>query len=176
MLRELFNSLYRQFGRRILKLLLKRNGGDFDAAEQVLQDTFIAAFSSYRTFNHKSSYLTWLCKIALNKLADYYRHQVHYRSKVFIPTAKQLDSLISPDISLEEKVSLDELRQAMNKSMDLLPPEYRRLLHLKYYRELSSRQICMQMNLTPRKLEGRLYRARHALATVISRRFPHLKP
>lgn len=170
------SDLYKQLGSKILMFILKRNGGDLDLARQVVQDTFVAAFKSYGTFRHKSSYFTWLCKIALHKMTDYYRQQVNSRSHVVIPTLEQLDSLVDPKISPEEKLSLDEFRQNVNRCLDLLPPEYRQLLHLKYYKDLSNREICLKLNLSPRKLEGRLYRARQAMVGVVSQKAPHLKP
>ena len=168
--------LYQAFGRRILRLLLKRNGGDLQAAEAVLQDTFVAAFTSFHTFRRKSTYFTWMCKIALNKLADYYRQQVNSRSKFIVPSLQQLDRILDPSLAPEEKLVADQLRQDLNKCLELLPPQYRRLLHLKYYQELSNREISLRLNLTPRKLEGRLYRARHSLAKLIIHHFPHLRP
>src|SRR3989344_735626 len=131
--------LYHELGRKILNVLLKRNGGDLQAAEQVLQDTF---------------------------LADYYRHQVHYKSKVFVPSIEQFNLLVDPGISPEEMLTLEELKFQVNKCLNLLPGEYRRLLHFKYYQELSTREICFKLNLTPRSLEGKLYRAKKALSKI----------
>lgn len=171
-----FTDTYSRFGKNILRFILKRNGGDLSAAEVVLQDTFIAAFKSYKTFRHKSSYFTWLCKISLNKMSDYYRDQVHHRSKIIVPTLQQLNSILDPAISPEERLSLQELCRGVNASLDLLPVEYRQLLHLKYYQQLSGRQICFKLQISPRQLEGRLYRARVALAKVITQNRPDLKP
>jgi RNA polymerase sigma-70 factor, ECF subfamily len=173
---ENISEMYHLLSHKILKFILKRNGGDLEAAEAVLQDTFISAFKSYNTFRHKSSYFTWLCKISLNKLSDYYRQQVHYKSRLVIPALNQLNSFFDPALSPVEKLSLDELRSSVNSCLDLLPPGHRQLLHLKYYRQLSGREICMQLQLTPRQLEGKLYRARHALAEVVNSLYPHLKP
>ena len=161
---------------KILRFILKRNGGDMDVAREVVQNTFLSAIKSYHTFHHKSSYFTWLCKIALNKLADYYRHQVHYRSKIVIPALNQFNSLIDPGLSLEEKASLTQLREAVNSCLNLLPGQYRRLLHLKYYRQLSGKEICLILQLTPRQLEGRIRRARIALAKVVSSLHPEIRP
>ena len=158
--------LYHELGRKILNVLLKRNGGDLQAAEQVLQDTFLAAYKSFHTFHKKSTYFTWLTKIALNKLADYYRHQVHYKSKVFVPSIEQFNLLVDPGISPEEMLTLEELKFQVNKCLNLLPGEYRRLLHFKYYQELSTREICFKLNLPPRSLEGKLYRAKKALSKI----------
>lgn len=172
---ELFSGLYRRFGQNILKFILKRNGGDLEAAEAVVQDTFVAAYTSFHTFHKKSTYFTWLCKIALNKMADYYRDQVNRKSKLVIPATRQLDQFLSPDLAPEEKIVLDELRVALSRCLNLLPQQYRKLLQLKYYEQLSSQEISLQMHLSPRELEGRLYRARKSLATVVSRLYPHLK-
>jgi len=168
--------LYQKWGQRILRVILQRNGGDMAVAEQVLQDTFVAALKSFHTFEHKSSYFTWLCKIALNKMSDYYRTEVNRKSRFIAPTIDELEGLLDPSASPEEQLSLIELRESMGKCLDLLPAEYRRLLHLKYYEQLSSAQICSQTGLTPRRLEGKLYRARHALAEVVTSLYPHLKP
>jgi RNA polymerase sigma-70 factor (ECF subfamily) len=170
---SLITSLYDLFGKKVLRLILKRNGGDLEVAEQVVQDTYIAAFKSFHTFHHKSSYFTWVCKIALNKLADYYRHQVNYRSKIVVPSINQLNLLIDPALTPLEKLSLDELCLSVNKCLDLLPPTYRQLLHLKYYRELSGREICLLLKISPRQLEGRMHRARHALQKIVLVLYPN---
>ena len=158
--------LYRTLAHKVLKFILKRSGGDMEAAETVLQDTFIAVFTSFHTFHRKSTYFTWICKIALNKLADYYRHQVHYRSRIVIPTIEQFNALVDPGISVEEQLSLAELKSKVNACLDLLPADYRRLLHLKFYEELSTRDISLKLDLTPRSTEGKLYRAKKALAKI----------
>lgn len=172
---EVISKLYKQLGRPILKFLLKRNGGDLQAAEQVLQDTFVAAYKSFHTFHHKSTYFTWLCRIAINKSADYYRQQVHERSHIVLPALDELTNIFSPEISPEEQLSLQELKSQVNKSLDLLPPEYRRLLHLKYYERLSTREICVKLNISPRSLEGKLYRAKKSLARIVLVHSPFLK-
>lgn len=164
--------LYRTLGTRILKFLLKRSGGDLEAAEVVLQDTFVAAFKSFHAFHQKSTYFTWLCKIALNKLADYYRHQVHYRSRFVVPSIRQLNNLVDPVVSPEEHLALEDLKTQVNACLNLLPPEHRRLLHLKYYLELSTKEICLKLHLTPRSLEGKLYRAKKALAKLYAQSEP----
>ena len=165
LIRDLYNSL----GRKILSTILKRNGGDLQVAEQVLQDTFVAAYKSFNSFQHKSSYFTWLTRIALNKLADYYRDQVNSRSKIFYPTLKQLSNIEDKSLSQIEKITLQELQEKVNICLNLLPDEYRNLLQLKYYKEMTNKEICISLNLSERKLEGRLYRAKKSLAKLITK-------
>lgn len=133
-----------------------------EVADQVLQDTFVAVYKSFHTFHNKSTYFTWVCRIALNKMADYYRGQVNKNSTLSL-------DIPAPIISPEEKMSLDELRAQVNNCLNLLPPEYRRLLHLKYYEELSNKEISVRLNLSERKLEGRLYRAKKLLGKIYAK-------
>ena len=137
-----------------------------EIAQEVLQETWVAALKSYATFRHKSSYFTWLCKISLNKLADYYRSQVSHRSRTVVPAITKFNQIIDPKISLEEKLSLEELKTKVNQCLNLLPVDYRQLLQLKYYEELTSRQMSLKLNLPARSLEGKLYRARKRLANL----------
>lgn len=165
----IIKDLYNSLGRKIVSTLLKRNGGDLQVAEQILQDTFIAAYKSFHTFENKSSYFTWLTRIALNKLADYYRDQVNQRSKVVYPALKQFSNLEDKSLAPIEVMALKELQDKVNASLNLLPKQYRQLLHLKYYQELSNRDICIKLNLSERKLEGKLYRAKKSLAKIVSK-------
>jgi RNA polymerase sigma-70 factor (ECF subfamily) len=168
-------DIYKDLSGKVFRFLLKRNGGDESVAQAVLQDTFVAAFKSYNTFKHKSSYFTWLCKISLSKLADYYRQQVHYRSKIIVPAVEQLNALVDPGLTPEERLSLDELKSQVNRCLDLLPAKYRQLLYLKYYQSLSTREICLLLHISPRQLEGRLHRAKKSLAKSVAVVYPELR-
>ncbi len=157
---------------KLLKSLLKRSGGDWEAASEAVQEAYLAAIKSYHTFRHKSSYFTWLCRIGLNKLADYYRDQVNKQSKVVVPTIEAFNNIFDPNLSPEEQVALDELKSALGKCLDQLPQKYRRLLQLKYYEELSNSEICVRLHLPTRSLEGKLYRAKKALAKEYKKSSP----
>lgn len=152
---------------KVLKFLVKRSGNP-EIAHEVLQETYLAALKSYRTFRHKSTYFTWLCKIALNKLSDYYRDQVRRNSRVIIPTIAAFNKHVDPALSAEEKMALGELKTRVNQCLDLLPPSYRRLLHLRYYEQLTLQEIQVKLRLSARRLEGRLYRAKKLLARLYS--------
>ncbi len=163
---------YRKFSRPILHFLLKHTGGDLEIAESVVQDTFISAFISFRAFRHKSSYFTWLCKISLNRLADYYRREIHYKSKIVAPSLEKFNTLVDPSLTPDERLSLEELCTSVNACLNILPEKYRQLLHMKYYQDLSAKEICFRLGLSPRKLEGRLYRARKSFARLYTTDYP----
>ena len=153
---------------KVLRFLLKRSKNP-EVAREVLQKTWVAALKSYHAFKHKSSYFTWLCKISLNKLADYYRDQVNRQSKVFVPSIEKFNTIFDPKISTEEKMVLDELKLKVNNCLDLLPKKYRQLLQLRYYEELSLKEIGFRLGFSTRSLEGKLYRAKKLLAKIYAK-------
>lgn len=163
-----FDKLYKQFVSPLTRFVFKKIGSDPENADIIVSETFEAAWKGYKTFKHKSSFFTWLCRIALNKIADYYRDQINRRSHLVVPTLKQLSQIESKDIPIEEKLALDELRTKVNEVLNLLPPEKRKLLQYKFYRDLTYKEISVKLNLSHRAVEGKMYRAKKAFAKLFS--------
>ncbi len=68
-----FESWYRRTLPRVYAYLLSRGGNDAALAEELTQQTFIAAVQGRSTFDGRSDTVTWLCAIARHKLADHFR-------------------------------------------------------------------------------------------------------
>ena len=171
-----FAFLYRKFQLPLMKFIVKRMGGNQEAAEEVFSQTVEAALKGWYTFEHKSTYFTWVCRIALNKMADYYRHQINERSIFIAPGFEILAKIGSNQLNPEERMALDELKKCVLECIMLLPPGKRRLLYLKYWKDLSHKEIAKLMGLTERAVEGQLYRAKQTLKTVIQQTYPELAP
>ncbi len=163
-----FESLYKQFMSPLTRFVFKKIGSDPEAADLIVTETFEAAWKGYKKFEHKSTFFTWLCRIALNKIADYYRDQVNKRSHLVVPTLKWLSQIESKDIPIEEKMALDELRLKVNEILDLLPEDKRKLLQYRYYRDLSYKEISVVMKISPRAVEGKIYRAKKAFVKLFN--------
>ncbi len=169
-----FALLYREFALPLMKFLVKRTGGDHQAAQEVFSRTVEAGLKGYYTFEHKSSYFTWICKIGLNKMADYYREIINQRSKIIAPLFEELAQIKDDKLSPEELLALKEVRLGVRECINLLPIEKRQLLHLRYWEDLSIKQIAARLNTTERSAEGKLYRAKLELKSVIGIKYPEL--
>lgn len=134
--------------------------------EEVFEETVVAAWRGYKTFEHKSTYFTWLCRIALNKIADYYRDQINHRSHIVVPTLKAISLVEATDIPPEERLALKELCDKVNDCLNLLPYQTRKLLWFRYWKDLSYRQIAEILDVSERAVEGRLYRAKDEFSRV----------
>lgn len=148
----------------LTKFIIKRVSGDSRATEEVISATMIAAWKGWGTFKHKSSYFTWLCRIALNKIADYYQDQVHEGSRIVVPLIDAITKADANTLSPDEQLALKELRSSVNSCLNLLPPEKRKLLQFRYWYDLSYSEIAKMLGISERAVEGQLYRARHDFA------------
>src|SRR5260221_10670959 len=68
-----FESWYRRTLPRVYSYLVSRCGGDVALAEDLTQQTFIAAIDQRSRYDGRSDTVTLLCGIARHKLADYFR-------------------------------------------------------------------------------------------------------
>ncbi len=168
-----FTKLYKQFVSPLTRFVFKRIGSNPEMADQIVTETFTAAWKGYKTFKAKSSFFTWLCRIALNKIADYYKDQINKRSHFVVPTLKQwarIEQLegANPLSTPEEKLVLNEMRSKVNEVLNLLPEEKRKLLQYKYWNDMSHKEISVILQISPRAVEGKIYRAKKAFAKLFS--------
>lgn len=159
-----FEILYRKFLSPLTRFVFKKIGSKPEVAEEIVIETMAAAWKSYKTFKHKSSFFTWLCRIALNKIADYYKVQVNRNSELIVPLIEELAYSDPTALSPEEKISLTELKKSVNDCLNLLPPEKRRLLQFRYWYDYSYEKISELTGLSIRAVEGKIYRAKSDFA------------
>jgi RNA polymerase sigma-70 factor, ECF subfamily len=122
--------------------------GDGDAALEVVQETFALALRGRGSFRGKSSLETWVWRIMLNAARDWQRRS---RNLEVANPIDQADEQ-TPELA-------DELR-----SMLLSLPERQRLaVFLRYYADLSYRQIADVLEITPGTVAASLHAAHAAL-------------
>lgn len=165
--KHIFEALYKKFGTPLMKFIFKRMGADQDVAEEIFAKTVAAAWKGFTTFENKSSYFTWICRIALNKIADYYRGQVHERSRFVAPILEDIANIEDKNLTPEEDFVLQELRVSIRHCLNALPTDTRNLLYLRYWEELTIKQIAQRLNLSERSVEGRIYRGKLLLKKVL---------
>jgi len=102
-------------------------------------------------------------------MADYYRGQVNERSRIVAPLLENL-SQASSEPSHEEKLALEELRSSVRDCINLLPFETRRLLYLKYWKDMTYEQIGKILGISERSVEGKLYRAKQVLSKTLTKK------
>ena len=157
---------------RVAALQLRDN----DLAEDVVQDTLVAALSGAQGFSGRSSLKTWLTGILKHKIVDAIRRRS--RDPVVAPLDEEtqledMDALFDesghwehppadwgdPESSLSRAQFMDVLQLCLEK----LPPNTARVFVMREVLDLDSAEICKELAITSTNLWVILYRARIAL-------------
>jgi RNA polymerase sigma-70 factor (ECF subfamily) len=132
--------------------------GDPDVAQDMAQESFIAAYQGLKEFKFGSRFSSWLYTIIMNKCRD------HLRTK---RPNTPVDDLV--EVRQDRSPSPEELavsRQAgdlIQEALDALPMEYREVLVLKHVQELEYGEIAEMLGVSIGALKVRAHRGREML-------------
>lgn len=135
------------------------------AAEDVVQETLLAAVKADGTFAGKSAERTWLLGILNHKAADHFRARART-----MPTGPSVDPVrdfapsgkwLNPPKRWPGGDEAD--RASLNRCIERLPNILRDAVELRDVREVSSEGVCQVLGISPTNLWQRLHRARLAL-------------
>jgi RNA polymerase sigma-70 factor (ECF subfamily) len=156
-----FDEMYRRFADRIWRFLVRLTQNE-TLAEDLFQETWLAAASHAHLLREDSSLLRWLYTIARNA------HRMSWRSKRADAAKCQMVYLTSEapqqgDEAMAARLDLERASAAVNR----LPEAYREVLVLCALEELSSEDVAVILALSPEAVRKRLSRARTELANVL---------
>lgn len=156
---------------------------DRGVAEELVQETFLAALKSFDQFQGQSTVQTWLIGILRHKLVDHFRGQFKKRA-VEIPMEEDdpehdlFDARgrwkhppaqwgSDPHAALQSQ----EFRQVLSDCLQGIPPDKRAVLLLRTAEGLSSDEICGELSITYANLWVLMHRARAALRRCLEKRW-----
>lgn len=129
-------------------------------AEDLAVDVFALLLVKKPVFKGQSSFKTWLYSIARHLALNYIKKNSH--------TDFLCDETISDDTQDVERAYLQQEQKLMiNRAMEKLNDEYRQVLYLSYFEELSNAEISRIMKKNRRQVENLLYRARQSLRKIL---------
>ncbi len=174
---QAFATLVNASKSRIYALALKMTANEQDA-EDIVQETFLKAIDNIEQFRGESSFGTWLYSIALNQARAHLAKQKQTDLKPiedYLPT-KSADDLHRPDTHRlfdwkdpHQQLEDQELKEIIDAAIADLPVKYREAFLLRYYEELSIKEIAKLIKESVASTKSRVLRARLALRDVISK-------
>src|ERR1700693_5878371 len=145
-----FNQLVLNYQQTTYNVVL-RMLGDRDAAADVTQDTFIAAFRAIQSFRGGPSFRAWLLRIASNQACDYWRRTNRHPQDSLdtimdedeLHDAGLLSALIAPEQAAnpEEFLLNQKLQKLLKKESKNLPPNSQARLFWWKLRGFSNKKI-----------------------------------
>jgi RNA polymerase sigma-70 factor (ECF subfamily) len=160
---EAFGELCRAYETRLLRQAVALCG-DVALAEDLAQDTFIAAWKSVRRYNGKCQFFTWLCAILLHR-----HHNVHRRRRPSPLSAlaghdrdelqDRIDNVAGSDDPPDQAAQRRERAAQVQACIQALPPKHQQVIYLRFYVDDSLEGIAAALGCSVGTVKSRLFYA-----------------
>ncbi len=151
---------------------------DRDIAQDLVQDTFLAALKSMKNFKGEASEGTWLISILKRKVIDHYRKINSNKGKAevritynddFESEGDWLEEHVADpfDKTAEDTMQNAELGDAIFNCLSKLPEKQADVFRMKTIEGLETEVICNELNITASNLWVIIHRARTAMADCL---------
>lgn len=133
-------------------------------ADDIVQEVAKQATAHFDQYDRSRPFIAWLIGIARQRIAEAYRKQGR-RPVVF--SSDVLDSITDAYIELEPEV--DDRLEGLRDCLEKLSSRHRRVIELRYARQLTQDQIASRVGSNGRAVNAMLYRIRAALRECVSK-------
>jgi RNA polymerase sigma-70 factor (ECF subfamily) len=163
-----FSLLLDRFWPEVYGFQIKRTQNENDAEDITIQ-TFARAFDKIDTYDPTYAFSTWLITISKNLHIDLLRKRKRSvlerrESNVNEAMKKVLDE--SP--SAEDQLIIEQNLKTLLENIRKLKPTYRKVIELRYFREMSYADIAQELEEPVGNVKVKLLRAKKLLASLIS--------
>jgi RNA polymerase sigma-70 factor (ECF subfamily) len=163
--RDRFTELVRRYEKRLVNYIY-RITHRYEEAHDLAQEIFVKVYLALDRYDPKYQFSTWLFRIAQNASIDALRK----KSISEVPMARTIggeeekdrefaDGGVSPYRAMKNK----QLGAAIDTAVRNLPPDYRELIQLRHFAELSYEEIASMKKLPLGTVKNKLFRARNLL-------------
>jgi len=161
--REAFSELVRRYRERIYHTIFRftRHSGD---ADDLAQETFMTAYESVKKFEQKSSFYTWIYRIAVNRTLNFLKKSKKERGREkYIEGNAHAEAprsqVFSPEIDSEGK----ELGEKMDEAIRSLPAAYQSAFVLVSFQGMTHAQAATVLGCSENTVSWRMHKARKML-------------
>ena len=160
---EAFRVLVDRYSRKVFRLAYRMTRNEQDA-EDVVQDTFLRAYRRLRQFEVRSSFGTWIFRIAVNSALDLTRKLGRYErveQRMLGPEdgAETPSQLPTPEPAPDRLLLNGELKHKVESVLASLSPRVRTAFVLRHYEGMSIEQIGSVLGLKGSATKNSIYRA-----------------
>ena len=148
-----------------------------ELAEDLVQDTFLAAIGSAHRFANNASPKTWLISILRHKLVDHYRQKATRDSLADVESNPEKQQSVPPNaphpswISPDARLRHQEFHRVLRECIEHLPDLIRQAFEFRFFDELPHDEVCRLQGVSSNNLAARMYRARKYLRSCLTQRW-----
>jgi RNA polymerase sigma-70 factor (ECF subfamily) len=163
---EAFGILVERYQRRVVGVALAVVHNQDDAIE-LAQETFIRAYENLSKFESRSSFSTWLYRIAANLAIDFWRREGRHVVLHGEDADNEISRLASAHGDSFKEVSRSELSERLKQALEELTPEHRAVILLREVEGLSYDEISEVLQCPRGTVMSRLHYARDHLRGIL---------
>ncbi|PKQ27732.1 MAG: RNA polymerase sigma factor RpoE [Candidatus Anoxymicrobium japonicum] len=165
-------ELFNRYSNQMYSLACRMTGSDTDA-EDICQEVFLRVIRKVGSFKGRSSFSTWLYRVAMNYSKDYLRQKKRRQeilSQQDDPPESRAGTRENDSTGLECAVIASEARLIVQDALAKLPPSLRAPLALHELEGMRYREVAGLLRLPVGTVKSRIFRARIKLAETLE---PH---
>ena len=163
-----FNFLLDTFWNDVYAFQLKRTQNENDAEDITIQ-TFSKAFDKIDTYNEDYKFKTWLITISKNIHIDLVRKQQRTIRNTSKDNEEIYLEIIDDSPTPEDKIITEQNLAKLLRDIKKLKPHYQEVINLRYFQELSYKEISEDLNEPINNVKVKLLRAKKLLAAILTK-------
>jgi RNA polymerase sigma-70 factor, ECF subfamily len=157
-----FERLMGRYGRLVYRIAYGFTG-DRESAMDVAQDTFLKVHTSLGDWREEGEIRNWIARIAANEGLNFRRSMRRH------PTCElTLTAFVRPGPPQEERLLERETSRALHESLSSLSPRQRLAVVLRYFQEMSPREIGAVLECSEGTARNILFRSLQKLRSVLA--------
>src|SRR5512143_1074418 len=171
-----FEKLVVRHQKRMFNIAFRLNG-DYDEACEVVQDAFVSAYKSIKTFRREAKFTTWLTAITVNlsknRLNQMKSRKSHEAYSLDAPiTTDDGEIAVDPpsgEPSILDRLEKQDVRIRVQDCIKALEPDFREILVLRDLQDFSYEEIGDMLRVREGTVKSRLFRAREMVKDCLKR-------
>jgi len=165
-----FTALLNYFWNEVYLFMFRQTANETDA-EDITIETFSKAFDKIQTYNKQYQFNTWLISIAKNVHIDMVRKR---KSTQFLEIDQDDDNfffdIIDDSPSIEDALIQEQKLQTLQQYIKQLKPHYQEIIQLRFFQELSYKEISETLEEPIGNVKVKLLRAKKLLTELIQKK------
>jgi len=149
-----FAEIFYHYSKRIYPFVLKKTKSE-TTAEEIVQEIFIKLWTNRENLSHIENYESYIFTIAANKVYKYFR-KIAGEERLLKALWNRVNELC---YTTEEIIELKESEELINKAIEQLPPQRKKIYQLSRHQGLSHAQIAEQLSISPSTVNNQLTEA-----------------
>ncbi len=155
---DAFDQLLRKYSDKVFAYIIRTVKNE-DVANDIFQDTFVKAILTIRQgrYTENGKFPAWITRIAHNLIIDYYRQtKAENLQSSDVAEADVLNRKELSEATIEEEIISRQLLEDVRRLIKYLPEPQREVLTMRFYRNMSFKEIAEETRVSINTALGRM--------------------